>query len=87
MSIHSLGVLPPSSSLWSAYASEVLLPSKEGEMESKIYPYTQEVLWKRSEKKHHLSDPVSLSFSLPTLLPLTEEGIQTEEESGYKESG
>ena len=30
---------------------------------------------------------MSLSISSPTLLPLTEEGIQTEQESDHEESG
>ena len=60
--------------------TKVLLPCKDGGMESKIYPYTQEVLWKRSKEEHCFLDPVSWSISLPTFLPLTEEGIQTEEE-------
>ena len=57
-------------------------------MGSKVYPYIQEVfMGKRSEEEHCLSDPMLLSFSSATLLPLTEEGIQTEEELGYEGLG
>ena len=56
-------------------------------MGSQVDPYTQEVLWKRSEEGHCLSDLVLLSISSPTLLPLTEEDIQTEEELGYEGLG
>ena len=64
--------------------TEVFLPHKEDGMESKVYPYTWEVLLKRSEEEHSLSDLVLLSISLPTLLPLIEEGVQTEEELVHK---
>ena len=67
--------------------TEVLLPHKEGGMESKVYPYTWEVLWKRYKEEHHLSDSVSLSISSPTLLPLTEGSIKTEEESVHERLG
>ena len=52
-----------------------------------IYPYTQEVLWKSSKEGHKLSDQVWLSIPSCALPPLTEEGIQTEEGSGYDKSG
>ena len=61
----------------------MLLPHEEGDMEFKVYPNTQEVLWKSSKEEHHLSDPVLLSIPLSTLLPHLEEGTQMEEESGY----
>ena len=47
-------------------------PYEEEGMESKVYPYIWEVLWKRSEEEHHLSDPVSLSIPSPSVLPFTE---------------
>ena len=58
MSGLSLGVLLPLSSLWTAYAykgyfhtlkNERLLPHRGG-MGYKVYPYTQEVLWKALKK-------------------------------------
>ena len=80
------------SSIWSTYASKGYFHTlrlrcfylvKWKGMESKVYPYIWEVLWKRAKEEHCLSDAVSLLIFSPTLLPPTEEGIQTEEESGY----
>ena len=67
--------------------TKVLLPHEEEVMGSKVYPHTQKVLWKSSKEENHLSDPVSLSLLTSTLHTLIEEGIQTEEGSGYTELG
>ena len=51
-------------------------------MESKVYPYTWEVLWKR-----FLSNLVSLSISSPPLPALTEECVQTGKKLGHERLG
>ena len=63
--------------------AEVVLPHDEGEVGLKVYPHSQEVLWKSSEEEHCLSDPVLLSIPLSTLLPHQEQGTQMEEQLGY----
>ena len=79
--------------------TEVLLPSKVGEEGLETYHHLSEFLWDGLLEEHYLSDPISLSFPLPTPPPQLEEGtqteggpdchpasIQTEEESGYHPS-
>ena len=63
--------------------AEVILPCEEGEMGFKMYPHSQEVLWKSSEEEDYLSDPVLLSIPLSTLLAHQEHGTEMEEELGY----
>ena len=49
----------------------------------KVYPHSQEVLWKSSEEEHYLFDPVLLSLPSSALLPCQKQGTQMEEELGY----
>ena len=58
--------------------SEVLLSCEVEEEELKTYPYLPEFLWDSSDKKHCLSDPISLSVPLLAPPPPLEECTQTE---------
>ena len=56
----------------------MVLPHEEGKVGLKVYPHSQEVLWKSSEEEHHLSDLIPLSIPLSAIHPHLKEGTQTE---------
>ena len=63
--------------------ADVVLPQEEGEMGLKVFPHFQEALWQRSEKEHHLSEPISLLVPLSAPHPHQEEGTQMERVSVF----